>query len=386
MSRSRVLFLGHIASRTGAPIMLLSLLRWLKGHSDIGFDVALQYGGPLVEDYGRLSRVFVVHHGRRWPPLRDAVESARNLFRVGQFYRPEHLMTQLARRDIGLIYANTVGNGAVLSWLSRLNCPVVCHAHDVETSFQMMSEEVRSAIKYSAQRFVAVTPDIAKSLVACGVSPERIAVVPGFLAVDEFADRARERRQAFRRRLGIAQDVILIGGCGTLDWRKGPDLFVQIARSSLRRRLNQPMHFVWAGGDESENDFKRFAWDVAHAGLADHVSLVPSVADTAEYFNSLDVFALPSRDDPFPLVAVEAGACERPVVCFAGNAKFVDAQSGVVVPFLDVEAFADAVCRLASNESQRQQLGRHLAQRIREQHDVSLHAPRIVEIIRSFVA
>jgi glycosyltransferase involved in cell wall biosynthesis len=52
---------------------------------------------------------------------------------------------------------------------------------------------------------------------------------------------------------------------------------------------------------------------------------------------------------------------------------------------LDVEAFADAVCQLATDALRRQHLGRHLAQRIREQHDVSMHAPRIVEIIRSMV-
>src|ERR1700704_1052659 len=43
---SRVLFIGHEATRTGAPLMLLHLLRWLRDNTDIDFDLLIRSDGP----------------------------------------------------------------------------------------------------------------------------------------------------------------------------------------------------------------------------------------------------------------------------------------------------------------------------------------------------
>ncbi len=47
----KVLFISHDASRTGAPIVLLNLLKWFKTNTDIPFQILLKKGGVLEPDF-----------------------------------------------------------------------------------------------------------------------------------------------------------------------------------------------------------------------------------------------------------------------------------------------------------------------------------------------
>ena len=41
----KILFICHDACRTGAPLLLLNMLRWLKANSDLSFEVLLMKDG-----------------------------------------------------------------------------------------------------------------------------------------------------------------------------------------------------------------------------------------------------------------------------------------------------------------------------------------------------
>src|SRR5262249_48407495 len=81
-----------------------------------------------------------------------------------------------------------------------------------------------------------------------------------------------------------------------------------------------------------------------------------------------------SREDPFPLVCLEAAALGVPVVCFEGAGgirEFVENDAGFVVPYLDVRGAADAIVALARSRELRNRLGARAAEKGRARHDVS---------------
>ena len=41
----KILFISHDAGRTGAPLLLLNMLKWLKGNRDLSFEVLLMKDG-----------------------------------------------------------------------------------------------------------------------------------------------------------------------------------------------------------------------------------------------------------------------------------------------------------------------------------------------------
>src|SRR5258708_36960703 len=55
--RPRVLFVSHDASRTGSPMVLLTLQRWLRANLDIDIRTLLLEGGPLEAEFEALGRV-----------------------------------------------------------------------------------------------------------------------------------------------------------------------------------------------------------------------------------------------------------------------------------------------------------------------------------------
>jgi glycosyltransferase involved in cell wall biosynthesis len=81
---------------------------------------------------------------------------------------------------------------------------------------------------------------------------------------------------------------------------------------------------------------------------------------------------------------LEAALLGNPVVCFAsagGAPEFVGDDSGVIVPYLDVEAMADAVSALVNNADLRHRLGSAGAQKVRAAHDVHVAGPKLLRVI-----
>ena len=109
--------------------------------------------------------------------------------------------------------------------------------------------------------------------------------------------------------------------------------------------------------------------DGRRLGLGDRIKFVGPLEQPAELFAAMDVFALTSREDPFPLVMLEAAAAGVPVVCFAGGGgapEFVDPDAGRVAPFLDVAGMAAAISDLLERGEERQRMG-HVAAEPRSQ-------------------
>ena len=61
MSPPHALFVSHAAERTGPPIYLLTLLRWLRANTDVAVTTAFQRGGVLHDDFAALGDTVLLH-------------------------------------------------------------------------------------------------------------------------------------------------------------------------------------------------------------------------------------------------------------------------------------------------------------------------------------
>lgn len=390
MTAGRVLFISHDASRTGAPIILLRMLRWFRENTDLEFDVLLRHGGELRDEFRAVASV--VDFRGRW----QYTLPARALRRLGWSRRarpmaPARLADELRRRRIGLIYSNTITNGEVLGALSGYPCPIICHVHELGhyVRYVLPRGDVESTLR-CAGHYIAVSGAVRDMLVSdLGVAPERIDLIHGFIPVDELARRdPAEARAELARRHGVPAEAFWVGGCGTNDWRKATDLFIQIALQLTRRAGGLPVHFLWLGGHPLNIDFARAQHDIERAGLAGRVRLLGAAKDPSWFFAAIDVFALTSREDPFPLVMLEAAAAGKPIVCFdcsGGAPELVGKDCGRVVPYLDTTAFADALVELYRHSELCRRLGRSASQKVRCRHDLDHGARRVLEVIRRFL-
>jgi glycosyltransferase involved in cell wall biosynthesis len=96
----------------------------------------------------------------------------------------------------------------------------------------------------------------------------------------------------------------VIGAISSLVWRKGADIFVQVARIILETAPDT--YFIWVGGSPDSYEYKEMVRDIPLMGLGHHVLFVGGKSDLKGHYESFDVFLLTSREDPFPLVCLEA--------------------------------------------------------------------------------
>ncbi len=74
--------------------------------------------------------------------------------------------------------------------------------------------------------------------------------------------------------------------------------------------------------------------------------------------SNANLFILTSREDPFPLAAIEAGLLGLPIVCFqkaTGIAEVINKEC--TIPYLDVDKMASKIIELLHDKTKREQLG-----------------------------
>jgi len=262
--------------------------------------------------------------------------------------------------------------------------PILTHVHELEYWFREMSGLALSSLLARTHQFIACSNAVRENLIReHSVASEKVETVHESIPVGQI--RPERVRQQVRKELRVPDSAGLVIGGGRHTWRKGGDLFVQLAQVVCQERSN--VYFAWIGSLPSE--IADLEHDIRLAGLTEKVRVTGVVSKTADYFAAGDVFALTSRDDPYPLVCLEAAALEKPIVCFAGAGgmpEFVENDCGFVVPYLDLAAMADRVIFLLDSPECRIKMGTAARHKVEERHDISEAGPRIMEIIERAIS
>jgi glycosyltransferase involved in cell wall biosynthesis len=193
--------------------------------------------------------------------------------------------------------------------------------------------------------------------------PDRVRAIP--LGVSRFWFGPRAARADTRARLSLAPDALVLVTVARLTRRKG-HLAMLAAIGELPERLRRRLTWLVIGPD----------------GEADHVAQLRAAADKSDcdvrflgrleneeirdIYGAADLFCLTGMPDPsgrvegFGLVYLEAGACDLPSVATAvgGVAEAVAADRSGLLVAPSPAAIADAIARLAGDESLRVALGR----------------------------
>lgn len=230
-----------------------------------------------------------------------------------------------------------------------------------------------------ADHIIAVSQRTADDLVALlGVPREKISVI--YLGVDPSVRRVEdtvalaqvEARYGLRRPFALA--------VGTIEPRKNYARLIE-AFARARGRNDAPSQLVIAGRkgwlyDEVFATAARLGLDAEAVRFLDYA---PD-ADLPALYTLARVVAMPSLYEGFGIPVVEAMACGTPVIAGAdGSLPEIVGDAGLLVPPTEVDALADALTRLSSDEALRQQLIARGYERVRR-FDWQDAAQRHVEV------
>jgi D-inositol-3-phosphate glycosyltransferase len=217
----------------------------------------------------------------------------------------------------------------------------------------------------AADMLVANTDQEAKQLINLyDADPGRVEVVhPG---VDLSVFEPREQGAA-RDRLGLPRDAHILLFAGRIQPLKAPDVLLHAVAAlldrdpGLRPRLVVPVVGGPSGSGLEHPD--ALAQLAVRLGVDDVVRFVPPVAQTvlADWYAAATLVCVPSYNESFGLVAVEAQATGTPVVAAAVGGlttAVAPGRSGVLVEGHDPEDYARAIEPVLASPRLRTELSR----------------------------
>jgi glycosyltransferase involved in cell wall biosynthesis len=353
--RPRVLFLGHDASQSGAPLVMLGLVKHVSAVSDIECITVLGSGGPLVDDFVNVSLTYVVGNqdrqflewNRHSPDFKAEMSTIADL---------------VEENPPALVVCNSLESRHLADFfVSRGYRPLVSLIHEVADPYD--SAQI-SPLLSASDLSVFVSQYQMGRMRKKVAFDESKSVVVQFGALDRWfgsSDRDAAKRKV-QTELGLPDDARIVLACGTMNFRKGIDVFAEVACKVLSQPNEKDnVHFVWVGGGETHYDSAYYWADklVRDRGIDSNVHFIGERTRTEQYYLAADLFVLTSRADPFPCVIQEAMACSLPVVAFEGTSGAAEAfgDSGVSVPF-GAATMASAVEDLLSDNRRRLKLSR----------------------------
>jgi glycosyltransferase involved in cell wall biosynthesis len=218
-----------------------------------------------------------------------------------------------------------------------------------------------------AGRYVAYTALEARHVVAHGAAPERVDVIGVGVDAEDFAN---VDAQPLRRELAI-DGAPVVGFVGQLGGHKGISYLLEAMPAVWARRPDVRLLIAGASTVYAERlqpmvarlPSEARAKVIVHLDFAEH--------EKRHLFALLDVLAYPSEYESFGLSFLEAWAAGKPVIgCRRGAVTEVvhDGHDGLLVPYADPRALAEALLALIDDPARARALGEAGRRRVRARH------------------
>lgn len=340
----RLVIVSHDAHPHGAQYLALHMARMYCEQFKFKVEVVLLGEGPLRGEFARWGRV---HDLADADPLGIAAQHlARRLYAGGACHA-------IANTTVCGLFAKVLKDAGfrVISLIHEL--PGVIHR------FGLLEHARALAANVDCMVFpAAIVRDRFSECIGHGSVRTEIRT-QGLYKLNRFAHSGGtvEAKRRLREALGIPKSTRIVVCVGYADHRKGIDLFVEIGMRVMRKRND--VHFLWVGNFDATLE-AGIRGTIRAAGLGGRFHFPGIEPDTDLYFAGSDVYALTSREDPFPSVVLEALQAEVPVIGFAGAGGFVELLergTGVLVPAFDSQAFGEAVLGLLGDERRASAMG-----------------------------
>ncbi|GAK55313.1 glycosyl transferase group 1 [Candidatus Vecturithrix granuli] len=346
----KILYLNHAAYIGGAEVALLNLLAYLN--QSRFQPVVLAPEGQLAE---KLKEIEV-----RWIPIPRL--AGLNRYTLPGFLRVlPSLRSVLFEEKPDLVHANTNFSSEYAGVLSRLlSVPTIGHIRDIEPLGRMGRWTIRQNT-----RLIVISEAVKQYLIREHVPEHQIVRVYDGVDLHQY----QPRQSPFNEK-----SEVIIGIVGQIGERKGHKYLLE-ALSALVP--SYPQIQLWIVGKEPEQNQEHYTEQleryIKEAHLEPYVTWWGFRTDIPDILSQLDILALPSLQEPFGKIVIEAMAMEKPVVATTVGGVpeiVVDGKTGLLVPPQDARALRQALERLLLNRETRIAMG--IAGRKRVEHLFSL--------------
>jgi len=267
----------------------------------------------------------------------------------------------LRAERIALVNAH-MSHASIVARLAAATCgvPVVSTCHIMEQRFLPWHFWLNRLTSRWCAREICVADCVRRwQQKRTGLPESFFAVVQNGVDLARFA--SLPPRADLRRRLGMSENALLVGGLGRFDRQKGFDIFIRALASPTLRGVE--FAAALAGYGPEQDALRRLAADCKAKNLQ---ILAPQTAEN--FLPALDICVIPSRWEGMSLVLLEAMACGLPIVASAipANQEVVNVDESCAARLVapgNPEELAQALREMLLSPQLRHELARRSQER-----------------------
>jgi len=373
-----IAFVDHAAQIGGAEKSLLEL----AAHLDRArFEPVLlhQPGAAWVpEEAGGLRFLPAVPRSSLYEDRRSelgggVLSNLRRALKAGWLARG--LAGELTRLRPALVHTNSTKMHLIGGAAARLRrLPVVWHMRDLLTDAGAR-RWLERAVQRIGPEVIAISAAVAGQFEGL---PCRVHLIPNGIPLERF--QPGPPPPGLREELDLPADAPLACVVGRLTPWKGHQVLLR-AWAQVIERLPEARLLVVGEVAFWDASYEQELRDLATAlRVSDHVLWLGFRDDVADLLRLSDLLVLPSVDEPFGRVIIEAMAAQRPVVATASGGVpeiVADGETGLLVPPQEHEPLAEAVATVLQDGSLAARLGAAGRRRATERFDVRRVAAQV---------
>lgn len=324
---------------TGSPKSLVSMIDMLE-HTEYEPLFLATGVGPLTKQL----------NSRNVPVIQSNVVSVslkkpfELMFTIYEKYK------LLKQYDIDIVHINEFGWNLDVVLASKLiGIPVVLHCRNATRI------KPTNLNQFACSKILTVSAQLLHELDCSKRIKNKAQVLYNAVNIDRYV-----AAKTIRSELGFSESDVLICTIAQICHRKGIDVVIDTALRVLKSEATS--HFLIVGPEgKGETEYvetcKRRVQD---SGLTDNIHFLGSRDDIPEILNSVDIFFLPTRDEPFGRVITEAMAAQVPVVAnrIGGIPEIINSEdAGVLVDPSNDDAYYNALTPLIESSIKRKSMG-----------------------------
>lgn len=337
--RKKILFITPLASRTGSEMMIFNVIHRLD-RSKYEIALASYREGELLQELpsdvkvyrvpGEFSLKDRISYQLGWHPIATALKKIQREFKAD------------------LWYLNTIVLPNAAETASALNVPFVVHFHEMPLSYIYVNKTAFDTIIDKSHHIIGCSEATCLGIRQAGA--RNVSLIYSFIREIEEPVNSEEI-QRIRASYGIAPDHFVWLMSGVPSERKGFDLFPDIADELDDERV----HLVWVGGGAAEDGYLHWVRNrIEHNTSRTRIHMAGKQKEKyVQYLHAADGFLLTSRQDPFPLVMLEAAALGKPIVSFpsGGVSELLVEGMGQVTEDISVRQLVAAMKKVMTGET-----------------------------------
>lgn len=338
MKQKTILFITPTGGRTGSEMMLWYLLKHLTGK--IKSVIYSCQNGELFANHSTADLTFInstkqgflykIYEGVYYQLFKRTPEESR-ILKIQKQVKADKW------------YLNTLTMPRFARLAKSLEIPYYMHVHELVS--------VYDEIVYDDFRFQF---DNAEKIICCSAIVEKRIQQMGYkntVLLHEFIDtekvKVQQKPQELRQQLNIPANAFIWIMSGSMNLRKGYDLVLD-----LLENLPKNTYLLWLGNIKKAGVLHYLEQRTKLEKL-NFIQVGEKSGEYYDYLNLADGFVLLAREDPFPLVMIEAAFMQKPIAGFnsGGVSEFLQEGMGSVVDSFNPKDLAEAMIKIQNNET-----------------------------------